>query len=411
MKPLRTLIISLLLATVCLPLSASVADSLRFSVRGIVRDGSSGLALEAVSVTLPGTSYATVTNRDGSFVIKSDIEPRFVSLSLIGYNSLTVPAQGGTMRIRMDRSDLQLHPATVIDGDPRAIVEFAISLIKQNSAEQSELFDCFYRETVQKRQRFIYVSEAVTQTYKSAASNILGRDRSAVIKSRLLTSPRPSDTLSVKILGGPAMATELDIVKTRSMVLDANSLDLYRFEMLPADVIDGRMQFVIRFSPNARDTEYALHRGTLYIDRQTLAFSRIEASLDMSDLDKATRMLLVRRPAGLRFKPKELSLLLVYKPEKDDGKYRLGYLKTQIRFNCDWRKRLFATDYTVVSEMVVTNRHTGTDATPIQRADEFNPRVSLADKARFYSDPEFWKAYNIIEPTSSLEHAIGRLKK
>ncbi len=411
MKPLRTIIISLLLATVCLPLSASVADSLRFSVRGIVRDGSSGLALEALSVTLPGTSYATVTNRDGSFVIKSDIEPRFVSFSLIGYNSLTVPAQGGTMRIRLDRSDLQLHPATVIDGDPRAIVEFAISLIKQNSAEQAELFDCFYRETVQKRQRFIYVSEAVTQTYKSGAANFLGRDRAAVVKSRLLKSPRASDTLSVKILGGPNMATELDIVKNQTMVLDANSLDMYRFEMLPAEVIDGRMQFVIRFSPNVRDNEYALHRGTLYIDRQSLAFSRIEASLDMSDIDKATRMMLVRRPAGLRFRPKELSLLLVYKPEKDDGKYRLSYLRTQIRFNCDWKRRLFATDYTTVSEMVVTNRHTGIDAVPIQRADEFSSKVSLADKAQFYSDPEFWKAYNIIEPTSSLEHAIGRLKK
>lgn len=410
MKALKTIIISLLLAAVCIPASASAADSLRFSVRGIVRDGSSGQGLEAVSVTLPGTSYATVTNKDGSFVIKSDIEPRFVSFSLLGYGSLTLPAQSGLMRVKLDRGGLMLDPATVIDGDALAIVQYAISLIQNNSPEKAELFDCFYRETVQKRQRFIYVSEAVTQTYKSAVSNLWGRDRAAVIKSRMLTSPRQSDTLGVKVLGGPAMSVDLDIVKSRTLVLDESTLGLYKFEMLTPDVVDGRMQFVIRFTPNAYEPETAMYRGKLYIDRETFAFSRIESYLDMSDPDKATRAMLVHRPAGLRFRPKEMSILLVYKPE-EDGKYRLHYLKTQFRFNCDWRKRLFATDYTAVSEMVATNRHTGADAVPIQRTDEFSSKVSLADRTQFYSDPKFWEAYNIIEPTASLENAIGRLKK
>lgn len=412
MKAIRHIILSLLLSVVCLPALAVQADSLRFSVRGTVRDGSTGQALDAVSVTLPGTSFATVTNRDGTFVIKSDIEPRFVSFSLLGYNSLTLPVQGGTMRVKMQKGELILDPAMIIDGDPIAIVQYAVSLIDSNFPDRAELFDCFYRETVQKRQRFIYVSEAVTQTYKSASSNFWGRDRAAVVKSRLLTSPRQSDTLGVKVLGGPAMAADLDIVKKRSSVLDLSQFGMYRFEMSIPDVIDGRSQFVIRFSPvPGVETENALQYGTLYIDRQTFAFSRIEAFLDMSDIDKATRAMLVRRPAGLRFKPKELSLVLVYKPEKEDGKYRLSYLKTQFRFNCDWRKRLFATDYTAVSEMVVTNRYSGADAVPIQRADEFSSFTSLADKTSYYADPQFWSAYNIIEPTASLENAIARLKK
>ena len=120
--------------------------------------------------------------------------------------------------------------------------------------------------------------------------------------------------------------------------------------------------------------------------------------------------MLVSRPAGLRFKPREMSLLLDYKPGAD-GKYRLSYLRVRFRFNCDWRKRLFATDYTAISELVVTNIHTGAEAVPIPKGEQFSSRVSLADKTAYYEDPDFWKDYNIIEPSASLEQAISRLKK
>ena len=61
--------------------------------------------------------------------------------------------------------------------------------------------------------------------------------------------------------------------------------------------------------------------------------------------------------------------------------------------------------------MLVTNRHTGADAVPIERKDAFRSSETLADKTQAYFDPDFWKDYNIIEPTESLENAIGRLKK
>ena len=387
---------------------AAPTDTLRFSIRGIVRDAGTGKPLDAVSVTIPGTWLATITNKDGAFIIKSDTVPEQLSFTLLGYNSQTVPVNGAEMRVRLSRSSLLLDPATVVYGSPRALVRYAIDKIKDNMADEPELFDCFYRETVQKRQRYIYVSEAVTKTYKAAWSNLFGRDRAAVVKSRLLKSPRASDTLSVKVLGGPVMAADLDLVRTRSMLLTEAELDQYNFEMLSPDVIDGRSQYVIRFYP-AVEEEYALQQGKMYIDRQTFAFTRIEASLDVSDPAKATRAMLVNRPSGLRFRPREMSLLLNYKEE--NGYYRLSYLKTTFRFNCDWRKRLLATDFTAISEMVVTNRHNGADAVPIQRAEEFSSKASLADKTLYYADPDFWKDYNIIEPSISLEQAIGRLKK
>ena len=385
------------------------ADTLRYVVRGSVVDSGNGKPLAYVAVSLPGTNYATVTNLDGTFSIKSDTQPQFVSFSLLGYKVATVPAdRDRDMRVALTRGAFTLDPARILNGDPLEILKDAIFKIEDNYPSEAELFDCFYRETAQKRQRFIYVSEAVTKMYKTSFKAGIGVDRISVVKSRLLTSPRKSDTLAVKVMGGPTQAVELDLVKHKLLVLNLEELRNYRFEMQDQVMIDDRLQIVIGVSP-ARNLDYALHNGRIYIDQETLAFTRIELSLDVSDQEKATRVMLVRKPADIRFKPKEMSLLLNYKCE--DGKSRLSYVRTVFRFDCDARKRLFHTEFTAVAEMVVTNRYNGEAVVPITRAESFRISDVLADKTRMYADPDFWKDYNIIEPTESLEHAIDRLKK
>ena len=385
-------------------------DSLRFSVRGVVRDATSGRVLPEVGVSVPGTSYATVTNSEGTFIIKSSSPVSKLEFSMIGYERLTQDApasENAVMGVRLKPKNLTLDPALVLYGSPLDIMRLAMSKISENSPSGEELFDCFYRETVRKRQRFIYVSEAVTKMYKPAQRDLFSSDRVAVRKSRLLTSTRVSDTLGVKVIGGPAMPVTLDLTRSRRMILDELELGLYNLEMLPPQSLDGRTQFVIRLTP-AATVEEALQNGVVYIDRETLAFSRIELSLDVTDKDKATRAMLVKRPTGLRFKPKEMSLLLNYKME--EGKSRLSYLKTVFRFDCDWKRRLLATDFTVVAEMVVTKRYDSSEVTKIPRSEAFSDRESLSDKTKEYLDPDFWKDYNIIEPTVGLEHAVNRLK-
>ena len=384
-------------------------DTLRYSVRGTVRDASGGKPLAYVAVTLPGTNYATVTNQDGSFVIKSDLPPRFVSFSLLGYKVLTVPAdREHVMRINLNRGDYTLDPAQVISGDPLTLLREALYKIQDNCPSEPELFECFYRETAQKRNRFIYVSEAVMKMYKSSFRNVFGRDRTAIEKSRLLTSPRKSDTLAVKVVGGPSQSVDLDLVKTRGIFLNEMDLESYVLEMMDPVMIDDRRQLVIKLTPTLV-SDYAQQHGVVYIDQETMSFTRIEVWLDMSDPDKATRVMLVRKPADIRFKPKEMSLLLNYKREGD--KSRLSYVRTVFRFNCDARRRIWNTEFTAIAEMVVTNRFEGVDAVPIERAESFRRTESLADKTQVYADPDFWKDYNIIEPTESLEHALGRLRR
>ena len=381
---------------------------LGYSVQGNVVDATTGRPMEAVHVSVPSKHFATVTNADGDFTIKSDSPVTEVVFSFMGYRTQRQRPSNGPLRVRMVPESLSLDEASIITGDPYEIVKAAIEKTPDRFGKTPELLECFYRETVRKRNRYIYVSEAVSRIYKTGYDGTIYRDRAALEKSRVLLSQRRADTLSVKVQGGPTQAVTFDVVKNHEILFDDEELSLYDFEMGTPTYIGDRLQFVIRFRPSPyKEVEWARYYGTIYIDRELLSFTRIEMSLDMSDVAKATRMMVVRKPLTLRVTPREMSIVVSYRLQ--DGKSRLEYFRSTMRFNCDWRKRLFATAYTAVNELVVTDVRE--PAVPIARADAFRTVDVLSDKASEFLDPDFWKDYNIIEPTESLEHAVDRLRK
>lgn len=153
---------------------------------------------------------------------------------------------------------------------------------------------------------------------------------------------------------------------------------------------------------------YALYYGKLYIDRDKLSFTRAEFSLSMDNKVKAVQAILAKKPYGLRFKPQELSFLVTYKDM--DGKTYLNYIRNRIRFKCDWKRKLFSTGYTVLSEMVATDRKENNVAI-IPGKMAFHQKDAFYDKVDEYWSEDFWDSYNIIEPTESLENAVHKLKK
>ena len=382
---------------------------LLYSVNGNVTDAESGRPLQYVSVTVKGENYATVTNADGDFIIKSSSVPQILEFSLLGYKSerVSIPDNpDAVLKVRLTRMSLTINEAFIISGDPYQILMDAIRKIRDNYPDHTETFDCFYRETIRKKQRYIYISEAVAKMLKTSYAVGISPDRIAVGKSRILESPDKRDTLSVKVAGGPAQAVFLDIVKNRDL-LDQETLSHYHLSMGVPEMIGERPQFAIKISP-AGGVEYAQYFGTIYIDVETLSFTRFDLSLDMSDKNKATQMMLIKKPAGLRFTP--LALNLRYDYSLEDGVSRVRYVRTEMKFKCDWEKRLFRTDFTAVSELVTTDRHPGA-VQDVPRKEAFRRRDILAETAASDYDPDFWKSYNIIAPTESLDKAMARLKK
>ena len=367
-----------------------------------------GHVLVGASVT--GGGHSVVTNGDGYFVLKTDAELTSITVSHVGFRAqrvkLSLP-QEAPLHITLKPTTVQLQEIMVMAGNARELVATAISKIPKNYSQQPELFHCFYRETAQKRQRYIMVAEGVVDMYKTAYHYESNDDRVAIRKGRRLLSPRKGDTLTVKVTGGPILPVQLDMVKQRDRLLNDEELDCYHLQMEMPTTIGDRQQYVVSLRPRRR-MPYALYEGRLYIDQETLAFTRAELSLDMSDRLKATEMMLVKKPLGVRFRPKELSLLIDYRLE--GGVTRISYIRTLFRFNCDWRRKLFATSFTACCEMVVTGQE-ATSGRPIRGRESFDQRDAFYDKVDYFLDPVFWQDYNIIEPTVSLNRAIARLMK
>lgn len=383
-----------------------------YTVSGVVKDKTNRKKLEYVNISVPGTPIGTVTNEDGEFSlkIKNGEKVEAIEISHIGYCNYRQPIEKENLSgltFLLTPQTMLLSEIIIRANDARNIVAAAIDNIGNNYPDRSNMLTGFYRETAQKGRRYVNLSEAVINIYKTPYAESVERDRVQVYKGRKLLSQKASDTLAVKLLGGPNLAVYVDIVKNPDILLDKESLSNFSYKMEEPVSIDNRPQYVISFRPQVIQP-YALYYGTLYIDKENLAFTRAEFFLDMSDRAKATQMILRKKPLGLRFKPSEVAFLVTYKQR--GGKSYLNYIRNQIKFKCDWKRRLFSTNYTIVSEMVVTeNTEQNVELIPYKAA--FKKNQSLSDKVMDFFDPDFWGAYNIIEPTESLESAVVKLKK
>lgn len=394
-------------------LMAVAATSAQTTVSGVVADSKTKQPLSHVSVMAEGTEVQTVTNEDGRFTLKLSARPSHIRLSHIGYKTRHVSLEGKDLeqlKLMMVSSAIELNEVVVVSDDPLAIIKAAMSRIESNYPQQDELVRCFYRETARRGSRFISVAEAVTEMYKSDYSVGPDFDGVAIRKGRRLMSMKASDTLGVKIQGGPVTPLMVDVAKNRDYLLNTDKLYSYQFHMEMPVKIDDRLHYVVSMTPKPA-TLHALMGGLLYIDQQTLAITRAELQLDVSDWRRASDYMLVQKPFGLRFRPKELSVTVVYQTD-EQGVTRMNYVRNVMRFNCDWKRRLFSSPYVTVSEMVVTDRlKQGREAKRPRGRSSFGIRERFYDRVDYFDDPDFWADYNIIEPTESLEHAISRLKK
>ena len=372
-----------------------------------------GQPLAHVSVMVEGTEVQTVTNEDGQFTLKMHEQPHRLRLSHIGYKTRHIALEQGTteqLRIRMQSNTIELSEVLVSANDPLSILKAAMARIEKNYPNEPELMRCFYRETARRGSRFISVAEAVTEMYKSDYYYGPERDAVAILKGRRLMSMKARDTLGVKVQGGPVLPLMVDLAKNREYVLNEENIAHYKLSMeVPVKIAD-RAQYVINMEPEGIQF-YPIMKGRVFIDQETLTFTRAELQLDMRDWRAASDYMLVNKPFGLRFRPRELTMTIVYNTD-EQGIAHMSYVRNEMRFNCDWKRRLFASPFTTVCEMVVTDRQQKGDGVKRPRGrSSFGLRDRFYDKVEYFDDPDFWADYNIIEPTESLENAIDKLKK
>ncbi len=382
------------------------------TINGVIKDAKTKQKVAFASLSVPGTNIGTVSNSDGEFTLKvqKSINAKEFEFSHIGYqNKKFVIVENPTAEqvFYVETFSVELNELIVKPVDPRSLVLRAIGSVGDNYSNVPNILTGFYRETIKQRRDYVSISEAIIDIYKSPYTSFFDADRVRIFKGRKGSNVKKVDTLSVKLIGGPNISLMLDIVKNPDVLLSRENIDYYTYEILNIVNIDGKLNYEIGFTPIV-DLSYPLYYGKLYIEKETLALTMAQFSLDLKDEEKAANNFVKKKPLGLKFVPTSTSYLVTYKEQS--GKYYINYVRNEIKFTCNWKKRIFKTSYTVMSEMAVTERKTE-NVEKFAAKDAFKQYTVLADKVNEYFDENYWGEYNTIVPDESIQSAINKFNK
>ena len=385
------------------------------TLRGVVKDAQSRKRLPNVNVFIPGRDVGTMTNEDGTFVLKVAREAAQgeLAFSCLGYAGRKLSISElkdahGISQVYLVPESRLLSEVTVYGGDAKELVYEALARVGVNYPLQPNMLQMFYRETIMKGNRFVGIAEGVLDVFKEGYKHrSLGKDRVRIARGRRLLSQKSRDTLAVKVQGGPTLSVYFDVMKNPDFLFDSETMGYYAFRHERMDVLGDRLHCVVSFKPLVK-VESPLYSGLLYIDMQSLCLSRVECTLDVSNEEQVNKILLQKKPAGLRFRVREASMVIAYRPHGQCS--TLDYVRSTIRFKCDWKRRLFASSYAAVAEMVTVDLDNAPRGNiPLQEA--FGTKRLFDDEAEVNWDADYWADYNIIEPTESLEKAVKKLRK
>jgi hypothetical protein len=171
--------------------------------------------------------------------------------------------------------------------------------------------------------------------------------------------------------------------------------------------IDNKAHYVIDFKQKP-SVEMPLFMGSLYIDADSYAITEVEFGFNLSDKAAVSSIFIRKKPFGMEVTPELATYRTKYREQ--NGKWHFAYSRAEVKFKVDWKKKLFNTYYTTMSEIAITDR---TDQEVIKFTGKEKIRYTdvFSEKVGAFKDPEFWGDYNVIEPDQSIESAIRRLSR
>lgn len=388
-------------------------DTIGFNeYRGSVIDSKTKKPLEFATLLVNGTNISTITNTQGNFLLKvpDNYAYRRVTVSFLGYTSKVISLSDfdkNNTVIRLETYIEELSEVKINVKDATSLVQEMLKRKGDNYYNDDLKMTSFYRETIKKRRTYVSLSEAVVEIYKQPYTS----DRNDILKiykARKSTDYNKLDTVAFKLRGGPFNTLYIDIMKNTAMLFDEDMVDIYDFTFDNSTKIDNRLIYVVNFKQKKYIND-PLFYGKLYIDAQTLALTNAKFDLNLENKQKASRFFIIKKPKDADVLPTEATYQVEYREK--EGKWYYGYSRVELGFKINWAKKWFNTIYYTTIEMAVTDWEK-IDNTQIPKPkDRLRPSVIMSDNTSGFKDPEFWGAYNVIEPDKPIESAIEKIQR
>ncbi len=381
-------------------------------LRGRVLGSNTNEPLVNASITVYGTHISSVTNQEGYFSIRvpTSYSHSHLVIRHLGYENGHIPVTTlidiPDNQITLKSSPFTLSEVEVVSGDGTELVQEALRRIYLNYPSTPNMMVSFYRESIKKGSRYISLVEAVLDIYKSGYTSI-SSDQARIYIGRKATDISPRDTVLVKFQGGISDALKLDIAKYPEIVFGKDGSD-YTFQIDGLINYNDRPHYAILFAPK-RGIQDILFRGTIYLEAYSLAFARMEFNMNVEGRKEASQVFIRRKPPRMKVEVTRARYVVDF--SESEGKWFFNYSSTNVGFRVRWTNRLFglfATHYTIGSEMAITDRY-NENVVRFPRNERIRSTDVIAEKVEHFLDPDFWGDYNVIEPDQEITEAIRRL--
>lgn len=380
---------------------------------GKILDANSQKTLPFATIEALGLNIATVTNIDGEFTLKISKEKMVdkIKISYIGYKNKIVSLKDfqntKNKVIKLNPMSVSLKEVTIRPEDAEAIIAQVLANIKNNYSTEDMMMTAFYRETIKKKRNYVSISEAVVGIYKSPYESDFRFDQVKLIQGRKSADVEKMDTILFKVQGGPVTTLLLDIVKNPYILLSDRYENIYSFTVRDVISIDDRLHYVISFNqkPHVSSPYY---RGKLFVEMDKLAITEAEFELNMENEVEVANMFIRKKPRGMTVIPKKAVYRAKYTIQ--DNLWYFSYARAEVKFDVDWKKKLFNTSFATMSEIAITERSSD-DVARFANKERFKRSQVLNNLVYVFFDQDFWGEYNVIEPDQSIESAIKRLNR
>ena len=383
------------------------------TIRGRIVDAETNQPLVFAGIAVQGSNVSTVTNLDGEFTLKlTGNETGKLEFSYIGYKNKVMAIE--EMKTNGQRNVISLETALIPIKEvivkplvPEEIMEQVISRFDENYPGVANDMTGFYRETIRKNRSYISIGEALVEVFKAPYQSSLRFDAVRIYKGRKSNDVEKMDTVLFKLQGGPTTTLYLDVVKNPETFLTREALNQYDLELSNIAMIDDRTNYVINFYQKPSITT-PLYQGRLFVDIETYAVAQAEFSFNLENKDLAASMFIRKKPMGMQVTPELTSYMVRFREQ--DGKWYFTHSRAEVKFKVDWKKKLFNTNYTTMSELAITDR-TEEDVVKFSNKERMKPTDFFTEEVAAFADPDFWGDYNVIEPDQSIEAAIRKLSR
>ncbi|MDP4207207.1 MAG: carboxypeptidase-like regulatory domain-containing protein [Bacteroidota bacterium] len=391
MSFLRTVVLPLVLLTCCYPLLAQNID-----ISGIVTDSLTQKPLPYASIGISKLGKGTCSNQNGRFQLKISEGGfnQFITVSCMGYKNLSIPVSTikNPLKIKLAPDNYQLNQVTVLPNTIQDLLRRAYRSIPVNYPVQPVAYEGFFRET-QRANDTLYLNftEAILNVYKNTYKDEHNFGQVHMVKSRKNNFPGLDTVNNVRFYGGPFAPIDDDFVFSRAMYINPKYFKYFRYKLLKTIGNNDDELLVIGFSGN-KDTISGLN-GKLYLDKKSLAYLRVELSMDSAYRNKHKPLIsspLIKRGAS------EYSVGYA----KLNGIWHLSYVDYKSEdYNTHCKKKIkFDTEY------ITTAVHADSvKPIPYDKQLEYLDVISI--KAEKYSDSN-WKDYNLLPADTALDNQL-----